>query len=168
MMDAHGFPQSEWTTSPLSLYPLRCLLAKSQLRLFPDLLLPAALVIVITLFSGILCKLMKNECSKKKSCFHENQVSTLETVYESQPQKLFWSAGRGLWNVTGKGDLRNLERCCKQRFSDVSGSSCILNRIRIGSVDQRLAKSTCKGPENDYFWLHEPHNLYCKYSMLPL
>ena len=56
----------------LSLHPLRCLLAKSQLYLFPDLLLPAALVIVITLFSGILCKLVKNECNKKKSCFSEN------------------------------------------------------------------------------------------------
>lgn len=66
-----------------------CLLAKSQLYLFPDLLLPAALVIVITLFSGILCKLVKNEYNKKKSCVSENEVNALETFCENKAQNFF-------------------------------------------------------------------------------
>lgn len=72
LTDACGVLWSDHFAWPhLGLHPSQCLLAKSPLYLFPDLLLPAALV-VITLFSGILWKLMKNECNKEKSCFYEN------------------------------------------------------------------------------------------------
>lgn len=73
LTDAPGILwRGRFTRPYLCLHPLKCLLAESPLYLFPDLLLAAALVIVITLFSGILWKLMKNECNKEKSCFYEN------------------------------------------------------------------------------------------------
>lgn len=65
-----------------------CLLANSQLYVFPELPLPAALVIVITLFSAILCKLMKNECGKKKSCFYENEVKCFGNTLWKQASKI--------------------------------------------------------------------------------
>lgn len=109
----------------LSLHPLRCLLANSQLYAFPGLPLPAALVIVITLFSTILCKLMKNECSKKKSCFYENAVKCFGNTLWKQASKIS-SINCGPEDGRVWAGRRSLEIVCSQCVSEMWLSVLIL------------------------------------------
>lgn len=106
----------------LSLHPLWCLLANSQLYAFPGLPLPAALVIVITLFSAILCKLMKNECSKKKSCFYENGVKCFGNTLWKQASKIssinYGPEDWGVWEGWDGGG-------CRQKSGDSLQPDCL-------------------------------------------
>lgn len=119
----------------LSPHPLWCLLANSQLYVFPGLPLPAALVIVITLFSAILCKLMKNEHSKKKSCFYENGVKCFGNTLWKQASKISSiNYGPEDWRVQGglgrKGGGRSLKIVCSQNVSEMCVYVLILHRAK--------------------------------------
>lgn len=168
----HPMKQRLCASLPFS-SPVADVPAKSQLCLLPELLLPAALVIVITLFSGILCKLMKNECSKEKSCCCENWVKCFGNTLWKQALEIISISCKPMdCELVGEKTLRNLERLCSQNHSYMPWHSHpTLSKIRAETAEKKkkgLANVSWKRPDCLSFTVCRPQGFHHNHTVLPL